>query len=75
MRTDQTSSVVSLAHQAIQSRREAEARRVADGLIQEHIGPNYKVMSMPNFRSALVQALKAARIRGEDDAGDVLTLT
>ena len=45
MRTDQTSSVVSLAHQAIQSRREAEARRVADGFIQEHIGHEHAELS------------------------------
>jgi hypothetical protein len=55
--------------------REAEARQVAKGLIQGHVGPDHKVINMQSFCSALVQALRAARMRGEDDAGDVLTLT
>jgi hypothetical protein len=58
-----------------EARREAEARQVANGLIQGYIGPDHKVMDMQSFYSALMQALRAARIRGEDDAGDVLTLT
>jgi hypothetical protein len=43
--------------------------------MRDYIGSDQKVMSLPNFRAALVQALKAARIKGEDDAGDILTLT
>ena len=68
-------TVVSVVHQAVQSRREAEARRAASRLIQEHVGPDHRTANLQNFSSALVQALGAARIRGEDDAGDILTLT
>jgi hypothetical protein len=64
-----------VVHQAVQSRREAEARRVASRLIQEHVGPDQSVINLQSFHSALVQALSAARRRGEDDAGDILTLT
>jgi hypothetical protein len=58
-----------------EARREAEARQVAKELIQGYVGPDHKVINMQSFCSALVQALRAARMRGEDDAGDVLTLT
>jgi hypothetical protein len=75
MRNDQAETVVQLVHHAIESRREAEARQVANGLIQGYIGPDHKVMNMQSFYSALVQALRAARMRGEDDSGNVLTLT
>jgi hypothetical protein len=68
-------TVVQLVHQAVQSRREAEARQMASRLIQEHIGPDHRIINLPSFSSALVQALSAARRRGEDDAGDILTLT
>ena len=62
-----------VVHQAAQSRREAEA--VASSLIQEHVGPDQTIINLQSFNSALVQALSAARRRGEDDAGDILTLT
>jgi hypothetical protein len=75
MRTDQSDNLTSLVHRAVQARRDAEAGHVVDSLIRDYIGPDQKVMSVSNFRSALVQALKAARIKGEDDAGDILTLT
>lgn len=68
-------TVVSVVHQAVQSRREAEARQAASRLIQEHVGPDQRIGNLQNFSSALVQALRAARMRGEDDAGDILTLT
>jgi hypothetical protein len=68
-------TLVPLAHQAEQTRREAEAWQVVNGLIQGHVGPDHKIINMQSFSSALMQALKAARMRGEDDAGDVLTLT
>jgi hypothetical protein len=48
---------------------------VARKLLQGYIDPHYKVVNMQTFCSALVAALKIARMRGEDDAGDVLTLT
>ena len=68
-------TVVSVVHQAVQSRREAEARQTASRLIQEHVGPDHRIANLQNFSSALVQALRVARMRGEDDAGDILTLT
>ena len=68
-------TVVQLVHQAVQSRREAEARQAADRLIQEYVGSDHRVIDLQRFSCALVQALRAARMRGEDDAGDILTLT
>ena len=64
-----------LVHQAVQARREAEARQVASVLIREHVGPDQRVLDLQGFSSALTRALSAARRRGEDDAGDILTLT
>jgi hypothetical protein len=64
-----------LVHQAMQARREAEARQVASTLIQQHVGLDRRVIDLQDFSSALARALSAARIRGEDDAGDILTLT
>ena len=53
----------------------AEADRMATTLIQGYIGPDHKVMSMPNFHSALAQALRQARERGQlDRADDALKL-
>jgi hypothetical protein len=74
MRSEHTETVTGLVNQAVQARRDAEARRIALGLIQDYISPDYKVTDMQSFHSALVQALKAARIQGQDDC-DVLTLT
>lgn len=68
-------SVVQLVHQAVQSRREAEARQVASSLIQEYVGPDQRIIDLPRFSLALTRALNAARMRGEDEAGDILTLT
>ena len=68
-------TVSQLVHQAVQSQRVAEARQVARRLIQEHVGPDQRIVNLQSFSSALVQALRAARMRGEDDAGDILTLT
>jgi hypothetical protein len=48
---------------------------MADVLIRNHLDPDQRVVNLQSFSSALVAALEAARIRGEDDAGDVLTLT
>jgi hypothetical protein len=64
-----------LVHQVVQSCREAEARQVANALIKGYIGPDYKVTNMPCFHSAVVRALRVARMKGEDDADDILTLT
>ena len=68
-------TVVQLVNKAVQSRRAAEARQVANRLIQEHVDPDHRVADVQHFSLALVQALRAARIQGEDDAGDILTLT
>jgi len=38
----------------------AKARETARGLIQSYIGPDHKVLDMPAFYSALVQALRNA---------------
>jgi len=46
---------------------DAEARTTAHALIQGYIGPDHRVMSMSDFYSALVQALKAAREQGPAD--------
>jgi hypothetical protein len=75
MREDQSENTVQLVHQAVQARRHTEAQRMADVLIRNHLDPDQRVVNLQSFSSALVAALEAARIRGEDDAGDVLTLT
>lgn len=77
MRNDQAEMVAQLVreNEAVEAHREAEARQVARGLIQGYVGPDNKVMNMQSFYSALVQALRAARMQGQDDTGDVLTLT
>ena len=74
MRIQEIETATKLVHDAVQARQDAEARQVAHGLIQGFIGPDHKVVDIKNFHSALVQALKAARMRGHDDC-DVLTLT
>ncbi len=48
---------------------DAVARAVAHGLIQGYIGPDHRVLDMPSFYSALVQALKAAREKGMPTVG------
>jgi hypothetical protein len=45
-----------------------EARATAHALIQGYCGPDHKVISMADFFSALVQALKAARLQGRQDS-------
>ena len=42
----------------LQERIKAEAARTATARIQGYIGSDHKVMSMPNFHSALAQALE-----------------
>ena len=44
-----------------------EAERVAHGVIQGYIGPDHRVMDMPSFYRALVQALQAAHQQGWKD--------
>ena len=68
-------TAIQLVHRAVQASRQAEARQVASSLIQEYVGPDQRVIDLKGFSSALARALNAARMRGEDDAGDILTLT
>ena len=51
----------------LDTRMDAEARATAHALIQGYLGPDHKIMSMSNFYSALVQALKEARVKGQAD--------
>jgi hypothetical protein len=74
MRSEQPDNVIAVVHKAVQARREAEARNVAQELIQTYIGPDLRVVSVQHFHSALIQALKDARLKGQDDC-DVLTLS
>jgi hypothetical protein len=60
--------------QGVESRLDADSRQLAHALIQSCIGPDHRVIDMQTFHSALVQALKDARLRGHDDC-DVPTLT
>ena len=55
------------AEVAFQERIKAEAARTATARIQGYIGSDHKVMSMPNFHSALAQALEQAREQGQID--------
>jgi hypothetical protein len=41
-----------------------EAQQIAHGLIQAYVGPDHRVMDMPSFFGALVQALQAAHQQG-----------
>jgi hypothetical protein len=44
-----------------EARIDDKARAMAHGLIQSYIGPDHRVVDMPSFYSALVQAIKQAR--------------
>jgi hypothetical protein len=44
-----------------------EAQQIAHGLIQAYVGPDHRVMDMPSFFGALVQALQTAHQQGWDD--------
>ena len=46
-----------------------DAKKIAQGLIQSYIGPDHRVMDMPSFYSAIVQALQAAHQQGWKDRG------
>jgi hypothetical protein len=49
-----------------------EAQQIAHGLIQGYIGPDHRVMDMPSFFGALVQALQAAHQQGWNDRAEAL---
>ena len=78
MRNNQVEMVSRLVREqeAMEAHREAEARATAHGLIQGYIGPDHRVLDMPNFYSALVQAIRP-RWQGQTDGQgeDILTLT
>ena len=52
-----------------------DAKKIAHGLIQGYIGPDYRVLDMASFYGALVQALLAAHQQGWKDRGEAETLT
>jgi hypothetical protein len=78
MRTKEAEIASRLARerQAMEARREAEARATAHDLIQLYVGADDRIADMPNFHAALVQAIRAARWQGETDRSreDVLSL-
>jgi hypothetical protein len=60
---------------ALNERVKAEAAKIATVLIRSYIGPDHKVVSMPNFHAGLAQALRQAREQGQiDKSGDALKL-
>jgi hypothetical protein len=52
-----------------------DAKQIAHGLIQGYIGPYDRVMDMPSFYGALVQALQAAHEQGWKDRAEAEKLT
>jgi hypothetical protein len=46
-----------------------DAKQIANGLIQSYIGPDSRVVDMPSFYGALVQALQAHQ-QGWKDRGE-----
>ena len=47
-----------------------DAKQIAQGLIQVYIGPDHRVMDMPSFYGALVQALQASHQQGWKERGE-----
>jgi hypothetical protein len=47
-----------------------EAEQIAHGLIQGYIGPDHRVMNMPNSYGARLQALQAAHKQGWNDRAE-----
>jgi hypothetical protein len=47
-----------------------EAQQIADRLIQNFIGPDYRVMDMCGFFESLVQALQQAHAQGWRDRAE-----
>lgn len=47
-----------------------DAKKIAHGLIQGYIGPDHRVMDMPSFYSAIVQALQAAHHQGWNERAE-----
>lgn len=78
MRSKQSEVVSRLAREreAMEARREAEARATAQDLIELHVGPDDRIADVEIFYAALVQAIRAARWQGKTDRSreDVLSL-
>lgn len=78
MRNDQAETLMRLVRdrEALEIQREAEARAIAHGLIQNHVGRSRRVADIQKFYAALVQALLTTRARAQADCSgeDVLTL-
>jgi hypothetical protein len=54
---------------------EKEAGEIVRGIIHSYIGPDHRVMDMPSFYGALVQALQSAHQQGWKERGEAETLT
>jgi hypothetical protein len=52
-----------------------DAKKIPHGLIQGNIGPDHRVIDMPSFYGALVQALQAAHQQGWKDRSEAESLT
>ena len=60
---------------AFRERMRSDADMAATDLIDNFLDPDQRIINLPNFRSALSQALRQAREQGQVDlSGDVLTL-
>jgi len=78
MRNDQAETLMRLVRdqEALEIQRGAEARAIAHGLIQNHVGRGRRVIDIQEFYAAIVQALMTARARAQADCSgeEVLTL-
>jgi hypothetical protein len=52
-----------------------ETKQIATSLVQTYIGPDSRVMDLPSFYDALVEALQAAFVRGWKDRAEAERLT
>ena len=52
-----------------------ETKQIATGLVQTYISPDSRVMDLPSFYDAFVEALQAAFVRGWKDRAEAETLT
>ena len=68
-------TAVQLGHQAVTGTPRSRGAASGERANRRPRRPGSQDHKYAEFSSALVQALRAARMRGEDDAGDVLTLT
>ena len=52
-----------------------ETKQIATGLVQTYVGPDNRVLDLPSFYDALVEALHAAFVRGWKDRAEAERLT